>query len=116
EDHTELPGLRRRRDHRGQTRHEGVMELDDHLFRRESARLVAALTRVFGVAHLALAEDVAQDTLAHAFEAWSWSGVPAHYSALLITAAKNRALDVFRRESTARRRAPRPRPVLQSPR
>jgi len=82
------------------------MEPDDRLFRRESARLVAALTRVFGVAHLALAEDVAQDTLANAFEAWSFSGVPEHYSALLMTAAKNRALDVFRRESTARRLAP----------
>lgn len=82
------------------------MEPDDRLFRRESARLVAALTRVFGVAHLALAEDVAQDTLANAFEAWSFSGVPEHYSALLMTSARNRALDVFRRESTARRLAP----------
>ncbi len=82
------------------------MELDDHLFRRESARLVAALTRVFGVAHLALAEDVAQETLANAFEAWSFGSVPEHYSALLMTAAKNRALDALRRESTARRLAP----------
>src|SRR5262249_2248413 len=99
-------GLGRRRHHRGPRDHEDVMERDDRLFRRESARLVAALTRVFGVAHLALAEDVVQDTLANAFEAWSFSGVPQHYSALLMTAAKNRALDVFRRESTARRLAP----------
>jgi len=82
------------------------VKLDDALFRREAARLLAALTRAFGVENLALAEDVAQETLANAFEAWSYSGVPAHYSAFLVRAAKNRAIDVFRRERTARRFAP----------
>jgi RNA polymerase sigma-70 factor (ECF subfamily) len=47
-----------------------------------------------------------QEKLASAFEAWSYSGVPEHYSALLTTAAKNRAIDVFRRERTARKFAP----------
>jgi RNA polymerase sigma-70 factor (ECF subfamily) len=79
---------------------------DDALFRREAARLLATLTRAFGVDNLALAEDVVQETLASAFEAWSYRGVPEHYSALLTTAAKNRALDVFRRERTARKFAP----------
>jgi predicted RNA polymerase sigma factor len=79
---------------------------DDALFRREAARLLATLTRAFGIDNLALAEDVVQETLAGAFEAWSYKGVPAHYSALLTTAAKNRALDVFRRERTARKFAP----------
>jgi hypothetical protein len=37
------------------------VELEEHLFRRESGRLVAALTRTFGVHNLPLAEDVAQD-------------------------------------------------------
>jgi RNA polymerase sigma factor (sigma-70 family) len=79
---------------------------DDALFRREAARLLATLTRAFGIDNLALAEDVVQETLAGAFEAWSYKGIPAHYSALLTTAAKNRALDVFRRERTARKFAP----------
>jgi RNA polymerase sigma-70 factor (ECF subfamily) len=81
---------------------------DDALFRRESARLLATLTRAFGVENLSLAEDVVQETLAHAFGSWSASdgGVPEHYAALLTTAAKNRAIDVFRRERTARRFAP----------
>jgi RNA polymerase sigma-70 factor (ECF subfamily) len=61
---------------------------------------------VFGVQNLALAEDIVQDTLANAFEVWSYQGVPQHYSALLTTAAKNRALDVLRRERTARKYAP----------
>jgi RNA polymerase sigma factor (sigma-70 family) len=79
---------------------------DDALFRREAARLLATLTRAFGIENLALAEDVVQDTLAGAFEAWSYKGIPAHYAALLTTAAKNRALDVFRKERTARKFAP----------
>ncbi len=82
------------------------MKPDDALFRREAARLLATLTRAFGVENIALAEDVVQETLAGAFETWSYAGVPAHYAALLTTSAKNRALDVFRRERTARRFAP----------
>ena len=82
------------------------MELDDGLFRRESVRLLAALTRIFGVEHIALAEDVAQETLTAAFEAWRWSGVPDHYSALLMASAKNRVIGVFRRERTARNFGP----------
>jgi RNA polymerase sigma-70 factor (ECF subfamily) len=68
--------------------------------------LLASLTRIFGVQHIAIAEDVVQETLTAAFEAWRWSGVPDHYSALLMTSAKNRAIDVFRRERTARKFAP----------
>jgi RNA polymerase sigma-70 factor (ECF subfamily) len=37
------------------------MQPGDHLFRRASGRMVAALTRIFGVHNLALAEDVVQD-------------------------------------------------------
>jgi len=87
---------------------------DDALFRREAARLLATLTRAFGIDNLALAEDVVQETLAGAFEAWSYKGIPAHYSALLTTAAKNRALDVFRRERTARKFAPEVRRFVES--
>ncbi len=90
------------------------MKPDDALFRREAARLLATLTRAFGIDNLALAEDVVQETLAGAFEAWSYKGIPAHYSALLTTAAKNRALDVFRRERTARKFAPEVRRFVES--
>ena len=90
------------------------MKPDDALFRREAARLLATLTRAFGVDNLALAEDVVQETLAGAFEAWSYEGVPAHYAALLTTAAKNRAIDVFRRERTARKFAPEVRRLVES--
>ena len=43
------------------------MKLDSGFFRQEAARLLATLTRAFGMANLALAEDVVQETLADAF-------------------------------------------------
>ena len=78
----------------------------DTLFRRESGRLTAALTRRFGPSNLPLVEDVVHDALCSALEVWKFSGVPADPTAWLITAAKNRALDVLRREQTARTLAP----------
>lgn len=80
---------------------EALRELDDHLFRRESGRMVAALTRVFGVHNLALAEDVVQDAFVRALDVWRMRGVPDNPAAWLMTAAKNRALDVLRHERTA---------------
>lgn len=68
--------------------------------------MVTALTRVFGVHNLALAEDVVQDALCRALEVWKFRGVPDNPAAWLMTAAKNRALDVLRRERTARTFAP----------
>src|SRR6266700_3477461 len=82
------------------------MELSEHLFRRESGRLVAALTRLFGVHNLALAEDVVQDAFCRALEVWKVRGIPDNPAAWLMTTAKHRALDVVRRERTARTFAP----------
>ena len=81
-------------------------ELGEHLFRREAGRLVAALTRIFGVHNLALAEDVVQDAFCRALEVWKVRGIPDNPSAWLMTTAKRRALDVVRRERTARTFAP----------
>ena len=91
-----------------------VMELGDHLFRRESGRMVAALTRIFGVHNLALAEDVVQDAFCRALEVWKLRGVPDNPSAWLMATAKNRALDVLRRERTARTFAPELGALLES--
>ena len=82
------------------------MELGDHLFRRESGRLVAALTRVFGIHNLALAEDVVQDAFCRAIEVWPFRGVPDNPGAWLMATARHRAIDVLRRERTARTFAP----------
>jgi RNA polymerase sigma factor (sigma-70 family) len=82
------------------------VDLSEHLFRRESGRMVAALTRIFGVHNLALAEDVVQDAFCRALEVWKVRGMPENPSAWLMATAKNRALDVVRRERTARTFAP----------
>ena len=68
--------------------------------------MVATLTRIFGVQNLALAEDVVQDAFCRALEVWKFRGLPDNPSAWLMAAAKNRALDVLRRERTARTFAP----------
>src|ERR1700732_4660356 len=82
------------------------METTDHLFRREAGRMVSVLTRVFGVHNLALAEDVVQDAFCRALEVWAFRGVPENPSAWLMATARNRAIDVLRRERTARTFAP----------
>ena len=60
--------------------------------------MVAALTRIFGVQNLALAEDVVQDAFCRALEVWKYRGVPDNPQAWLMATAKNRALDAIRRE------------------
>src|SRR5271165_6227687 len=82
------------------------MEPSDHLFRHEAGRMVAALTRVFGLHNLELAEDVVQDAFCRALEVWKLRGIPENPSAWLMKTARNRALDVLRRERTARTFAP----------
>jgi RNA polymerase sigma factor (sigma-70 family) len=81
------------------------MDLAEHLFRREWSRMVAALTRVFGVQKLALAEDVVQEAFCRAVEVWSFRGIPDNPSAWLMATAKHCAFDLLRRERTARRLA-----------
>src|SRR5258708_21676063 len=82
------------------------MEPSDHLFRREAGRMVAPLTRAFGVNNLAVAEDVGQDAFCRALEVWKFRGVPENPSAWLMATAKNRALDILRRQRTAQTFAP----------
>jgi RNA polymerase sigma factor (sigma-70 family) len=82
------------------------MQPNDHLFRREAGHLVATLTRLFGVHNLALAEDVVQDAFCRALEVWNTRGVPENPRAWLLATAKNRALDILRRQRTAQAFAP----------
>jgi RNA polymerase sigma factor (sigma-70 family) len=89
-------------------------EPGEHLFRHESGRMVAALTRIFGVHNLALAEDVVQDAFCRALETWRLRGVPENPSAWLMRTARNRAIDVLRRERRARAFAPELERLLES--
>ena len=60
--------------------------------------MLAALTRLLGSRHLALAEEVVQEALVTALQQWPFRGVPDNPSAWLIQVAKNRALDRLRRD------------------
>ena len=67
----------------------------DAVWRIESAKLIAGLTRI--VRDVGLAEDLAQDALVAALEQWPKSGVPDNPGAWLMAIAKRRAIDVLRR-------------------
>jgi RNA polymerase sigma factor (sigma-70 family) len=67
----------------------------DAVWRIESARLIAGLTRI--VRDVGLAEDLAQDALVAALEQWPESGVPDNPGAWLMATAKHRAIDHLRR-------------------
>jgi RNA polymerase sigma factor (sigma-70 family) len=71
-------------------------------WREESGRLVGALFRM--TRDLDLAEDVAQDALVSALEQWPSRGIPTNPGAWLMTTAKQRAIDAFRRADTLRRK------------
>jgi RNA polymerase sigma-70 factor (ECF subfamily) len=74
-------------------------QLVDHLFRRESGRLVARLVNVLGPRHIDLAEEAVQEAMVQALRSWPFGGVPDHPVAWLSRVARNRALDVLRRRS-----------------
>ena len=65
------------------------------VWRIESARLIAGIARL--VRDIGMAEDLAQDALVAALEQWPIDGIPRNPGAWLMTAAKRRAIDGFRR-------------------
>src|SRR5438105_10508249 len=67
----------------------------DAVWRIESARLIAGLTRITG--DVGLAEDLAQDALVAALERWPQAGIPDNPGAWLMATAKHRAIDQLRR-------------------
>jgi RNA polymerase sigma factor (sigma-70 family) len=83
-----------------------VSQLVEHLFRHEAGKMVATLTRIFGIEHLNLAEDVVQEALSRALQTWPYRGVPENPSAWIMRASRNLALDVIRREKTFRSKEP----------
>ncbi|GAA5115269.1 hypothetical protein GCM10025762_29640 [Haloechinothrix salitolerans] len=74
----------------------------DAVWRIESAKLIAALTRM--MRDVGLAEELAQDALVAALEQWPSSGVPPNPGAWLMTIAKRRAIDHFRHLKMAERK------------
>ncbi len=93
---------------------ESVKPVIDNLFRHEAGKLISVLTRLFGPHNLELAEDVVQDTLIKAHENWKINGIPNNPTAWLFTAARNKALDIIRRERYYKEFAAEVSPLLKS--
>lgn len=67
------------------------------LFQDEYKKLVAVLIKKFGLKHIEIAEDIASDTFLLASETWGMKGIPENPTAWLYKVAKNRTIDILRR-------------------
>ncbi len=74
----------------------------DAVWRIESARIIAGLTRI--VRDIGVAEELEQDSLVAALEQWPQSGIPDNPGAWLMATAKHRAIDMFRRNKLLERK------------
>ena len=70
----------------------------ERVFRQEYGRAVAVLVRVFG--SIEVAEEAVQDAFTRAVQRWPSTGVPPSPAGWIITTARNRAIDRFRREAS----------------
>jgi RNA polymerase sigma factor (sigma-70 family) len=82
--------------------HHATHRTIEAVWRIESARLIAGLTRI--TRDVGIAEDLAQEALVAALEQWPTSGVPSNPGAWLMATAKHRAIDLFRRNSRIERK------------
>src|SRR6266700_2816790 len=74
----------------------------DAVWRIESAKIIAGLTRI--VRDVGLAEELAHDALVAALERWPESGIPDNPGAWLMATAKHRAIDLLRRDKALERK------------
>ncbi len=74
-------------------------ELIPHLFRTESRKITAVLCKLFGIEHIAIAEDLTSETFLSALETWTFKGIPENPVAWLYSVAKNKAKNYFNRNS-----------------
>lgn len=83
-----------------------VTQMVDHLFRRESGKMIAVLSRILGLSHLSIAEDIVQEALLQAMSTWGYKGIPENPEAWLYRVAQNKAIDWMRREKKFRELLP----------
>jgi len=74
-------------------------QLIPHLFRTEFRKITSVLCKLFGIAHIEIAEDIASETFLAAFETWTYKGIPENPTAWLYFVAKNKAKNYLQRQS-----------------
>jgi RNA polymerase sigma factor (sigma-70 family) len=67
------------------------------LFRKEFSKMVAVISKLFGLQHIEMAEDIVSETFLQATETWGQKGVPVNPTAWLYAVAKQKTLYHFRR-------------------
>lgn len=82
-----------------------INKLVDHLFRHESGKLIAVLTKLFGPEQLEWVEDVVQDSLVEAMQHWTYRGIPENPSGWLFRVAKNKAINILKQGQVKTRNA-----------
>ena len=70
-----------------------------HLFRTEFRKITTVLCKLFGIAHIETAEDIASETFLSALETWSFKGIPENPTAWLYSVAKNKAKNQIHRHN-----------------
>ena len=70
----------------------------DHLFRNEYAKIIAILTKRYGVNHIEDIEDVVQETFVKAMKVWGYRTIPDNPTAWLLKVANNGLIDILRRQ------------------
>jgi RNA polymerase sigma factor (sigma-70 family) len=75
-----------------------INQLVDHLFRHESGKMIAVLSRLLGLQNIEVAQDIVQDTLLQAMSTWGYKAVPDNPAGWLYRVAKNKAIDFLRRK------------------
>lgn len=68
------------------------------LFHQEFSKMVAVISKLYGLSNIQLAEDVVSETFLQAAETWGLEGVPDNPAAWLYVVAKRKALYHFRRQ------------------
>jgi RNA polymerase sigma-70 factor (ECF subfamily) len=67
------------------------------LFQNEFSKMVAVISKLYGLEHIEVAEDIVSETFLLAAETWGMKGIPENPTAWLYTVAKNKTLYHFRR-------------------
>lgn len=77
---------------------DSIPHVVDHLFRHESGKMIAVLSRIFGIQNMQMAEDVVQEAFLKAMQVWRYDTIPENPGAWLMRTARNRAIDLIRRQ------------------